>query len=116
MTRGVLPSRAELEAREGRTWVGALGTSPIAEVSVREHVRVAGTVVALTYPPREAHAALIVRIHDGTGAISLLYMGRRDIAGISPGRRMIAEGVVAERDGQSVIYSPRYELLAGAGE
>lgn len=116
MTRQFVPSRTDLEALDGRESVAGLGVSPIESAVPRAFVRVAGVVVALTYPPKESHAQLTVRIHDGTGAISLVFLGRRDVPGVLPGRRMIAEGVVAERNGQCVIFSPAYQLLPGAGE
>lgn len=116
MNRRLVASRSELEARDEREQVAGLDLSPIAEAVPRDRVRVGGTVVALTYPPKDAHPELSCRIHDGTGAISLVFVGRRDVPGISAGRRIIAEGVVAERNGQCVIYSPSYELLPGMGE
>lgn len=116
MTRQFVPSRTDLEARDGKESLAGLAVSPISSAVPRERVRVAGVVVALTYPPKDAHATLTVRIHDGTGAISLVFVGRRDVPGVGPGRRIIAEGVVAERDGQCVIFSPAYQLLPGVGE
>lgn len=111
-----MPSRAELEARDEAEILRGLGAIPIANALPRTRVRVAGVVVALTYPPASEHPRLTARIHDGTGAISLVFVGRRDLPGLGPGRRLVAEGMVSEQDGQTVIHSPRYELLPGAGE
>jgi hypothetical protein len=40
-----------------------------------------------------------------------VFLGRRQIAGIEPGARLIVEGVAGERAGQLVILNPDYELL-----
>jgi hypothetical protein len=37
-------------------------------------------------------------------------LGRRQIAGIEPGRNLTAKGRVAIRDERKVIYNPFYEL------
>ena len=47
---------------------------------------------------------------DGTGNVTLIWLGRRDIAGIQPGRRMIVHGRIATVRGDRTIYNPRYEL------
>jgi len=51
---------------------------------------------------------------DGTGGLLLIFQGRREIPGIQPGARLIAEGMVGERDRRLAILNPDYELLAGS--
>jgi hypothetical protein len=41
---------------------------------------------------------------------SLVWLGRRRIAGIEPGRTLTARGRFAAFDGKRVIYNPWYEL------
>ena len=36
---------------------------------------------------------------------------RREIAGISPGRKLRATGRITSNDGRRVIFNPRYELV-----
>ena len=50
-------------------------------------------------------------LDDGTGQVDLLFLGRVMVAGLEVGRRCAAEGAVAERDGRTVIWNPRYQLL-----
>lgn len=45
--------------------------------------------------------------------VNLVWLGRRKIAGIDPGRRLRAEGLVSEQDGRKVMFNPRYELRGG---
>jgi hypothetical protein len=41
-----------------------------------------------------------------------VWLGRRRIAGIEPGRTLLASGRVGEHDGRPAMYNPRYELRA----
>ena len=43
-------------------------------------------------------------------AATLVWLGRRAIPGIEPGRELNVRGRVALRDGRKVIYNPYYEL------
>jgi hypothetical protein len=42
--------------------------------------------------------------------VTLVWLGRRQIAGIEPGRPITARGRMAVRDDRKVIYNPYYEL------
>jgi len=92
-----------------------LGATPISELPDRERVRVAGTLRTVTLRPRAGVPALVAELYDGSGSISLVWLGRRQIPGIEPGRGIVCYGRVT-RDGEhSVLFNPRYELRpAGA--
>jgi len=47
--------------------------------------------------------------------IDLVWLGRRKIVGIEPGRALQAEGLVSVQGDQKVMFNPRYELRP-AGE
>jgi hypothetical protein len=42
--------------------------------------------------------------------VTLVWLGRRRIPGIEPGRTIMAQGRIAMRDGRKVLYNPYYEL------
>ena len=113
---GLRASREQLEDADARELVAGLTATPISAVRPRQEVTVAGAVVSLTYPPVDAPVSLTARLDDGTGTISLIFMGRRDIPGIHPGRLMVARGRAAEMAGQIVMHNPTYELVTGADE
>ena len=48
--------------------------------------------------------------------VRLVWLGRRTIAGIEPGRRLRASGLVSRVDGRALIFNPRYELAPKQGE
>ena len=74
----------------------------------------AGTLRTVTLRPRGGAPALEAELYDGTDVINLVWLGRRRIAGIAPGRRLLAEGLVSVQDGRKVIFNPRYELRSGS--
>ncbi|MFC6341957.1 OB-fold nucleic acid binding domain-containing protein, partial [Nocardioides hankookensis] len=55
--------------------------------------------------------ALEAELSDGTGAITVVWLGRRRITGIAPGRSMSVVGRIGQQDGERILYNPRYELI-----
>jgi hypothetical protein len=80
----------------------------------RRRACVAGTLRTVTLRPRGGAPALEAELYDGTDVINLVWLGRRRIAGIEPGRRLRAEGLVSVQDGRKVMFNPRYELRGNA--
>jgi hypothetical protein len=81
-------------------------------ITPRTRVRVGGEVRSVRIVPRAGAPALEVTVSDGRGAVVGVFLGRRKIAGLSPGRKVAFEGVAA-RDGKRVlVFNPVYELLS----
>jgi hypothetical protein len=74
-------------------------------------VSLTGTVATVTVNPRGGYPALEVELRDGSGAVTLVWLGRRQIAGIDPGRSIKISGRISCHEGKRVMYNPRYELL-----
>lgn len=108
ISRWANPSRAQAE--------GALkaasrsGNIAIAEAPDREPVTVTGTLRTVTLRPRGGVPALEAELYDGTGTITLLWLGRRRIAGIKPGCSITVSGRIGVQDESRVLYNPRYSL------
>jgi hypothetical protein len=49
---------------------------------------------------------------DDTGAISIVFLGRRAIAGIDVGARLRVEGTAGESHGRLALLNPVYELVS----
>jgi hypothetical protein len=77
-----------------------------------EAITVKGRLRSVEICPRDSVATLEAELFDGTDGVTLVWMGRRRIPGIEPGRTLRASGRVAVRDGRKVIYNPYYELEA----
>jgi hypothetical protein len=94
-----------------KTHTGIAGETCIADAPDREHVRLRGTVKTVTLRPRGGVPALEAELDDGTGVILLIWLGRRRIAGVGPGRAMYVEGRIGTATGHRVVFNPRYELI-----
>ncbi len=113
----VLASRAEIEADEERAVAARVaGCTPVAQVPARSRATVVGVLRSVTLRPREGVPALEAELYDGSGALDLVWLGRREIHGVEPGRRLRAEGLVCLVDGRRTVFNPRYELTPRPGE
>jgi hypothetical protein len=103
-------SSESIEARELRDTSVKAGCCPVAETVDRERVTLQGTLRTVTLRPRGGVPALEAELYDGTGMITVVWLGRRRISGIQPGRAVKVEGRVGVQDGVRMMYNPRYEL------
>jgi hypothetical protein len=101
---------AELDAEELRAETAAAGCTPARECHRGQLVTVTGRLHSVVYTPRTNLPTLEADLYDGSDVVTLVWLGRRHIAGIEPGRVLTASGRVAIRDDQKVIYNPYYEL------
>jgi hypothetical protein len=60
---------------------------------------------------RGAGSALDAWIDDGTGSITLRWLGREAIAGVDPGANLEVEGTVSSQHGRLVILNPLYRFV-----
>ncbi len=81
-------------------------------ITDREVVTLYGELKNVSLAPRAGTPTLEASLYDGSGMVTLVWLGRRKIAGIKPGAGLVVSGRVSCQDGQRVIYNPRYELQA----
>jgi hypothetical protein len=86
------------------------GADPIAACERGAVVRICGTIRSLAIRPRSSAPALTAEVYDGSGHITLVWLGRRRIPGIDVGRTIVAEGRLTCPDGDPMIYNPSYTL------
>ena len=101
----------DMHARELRQTTRAGGVDLISQAPDRQTVRLRGTLKTVTLRPRGGVPALEAELFDGSGSIVLVWLGRREIAAITPGRSMEVVGRIGRNGGDRVIYNPRYTLL-----
>jgi RecG-like helicase len=89
-------------------------TTPISAVVARQRVKVAGRVKSVRVQPRAGTQNLECVLSDGTGGLLLVFQGRPKIAGIEPGARLVAEGMVGAWGRRPAMLNPSFELVAGA--
>lgn len=105
--------RDVLQAEDEHERSVRMGGTPCAELHDRERTTVSGVLRTVTLRPRAGVPALEAELFDGSGTLSVIWLGRREIAGVEPGRRVRVEGLVSCTDGRKVVYNPRYELVSG---
>ncbi len=103
----VLAADATLAKRAGVT-------TPIASVVPRQRVRVAGRVKSVRVQPRAGTSNLECVLSDGSGGLLLVFQGRPKIAGIDPGARLVAEGMVGTWGRRTALLNPSFEIVQGA--
>jgi amino acid transporter len=86
------------------------GCTPIADVRYRQRARVGGRVRSLRVVPQHDTPLLELVLDDGTAAISVVFLGRRGLAGVEVGRRMAVEGMVGVHRNRLALLNPRYSL------
>ncbi len=106
----IAAEHSETEAEELKDQAEWFGATAIARCADREQVSVAGTIRSVTLRPRAGVPALDAELYDGSASVSLIWLGRRTIAGIEPGRTLIAHGRITTAEGRRTIFNPRYEL------
>lgn len=100
------------DARDLRAQYVGDGDVCIADAADRAMVTLQGTIRSLTVRPRGGVPALEAELYDGSGVITVVWLGRRRIAGIDPGRSMRVRGRIGRHDGARILYNPRYELMS----
>lgn len=106
-------SPQRLDAAELQSEVQRRACATVRDLVRGQTATVAGRLRAVVYTPSENVPTLQAELFDGSAGIDLVWLGRRRIAGIEPGRRLVARGRVGVHDGRLAIYNPWYELQAG---
>ena len=101
----------EIDARDLVRANQSAGVDCIADAVDRQEVRLRGTLRTVTLRPRGGVPALEADLYDGSDSLTVVWLGRRRIAGIEPGRSIEVVGRIGRYDGYRLIYNPRYELL-----
>jgi RecG-like helicase len=101
---------AELDADDLSREAEEAGATPACNCRCGQEVTVRGRLRSVELCPKDANATLEAEVYDGTEGVTLVWLGRRTIPGIEPGRTIKVTGRMAVRDGRKVLYNPYYEL------
>ena len=110
MLRKLTSDVEELDAENLSGDAERSGAQRASECACGQEVTVLGRLRSVEYGPQDAAATLEAELFDGTDSVHLVWLGRRRIAGIEPGRKLLARGRVGEHNGHPAIYNPWYEL------
>jgi hypothetical protein len=112
----LLRTQAELDADRLETEATAQGATLVRDCQGGCVSTVSGRLRSVTLRPVGGAPAVEAELWDGTGRLTLLFLGRRRIPGISPGRHLVVHGRAIVRDGDRTMVNPRYELLPTAAD
>ncbi|AOW92474.1 DNA-binding protein [Rhodococcus sp. WMMA185] len=110
MTRRLTEDLEQLDAEEMAETSQASGAQRACDCVRGEEVTMLGRLRSVEVCSKSASACIEADFFDGTEQITLVWIGRRRIPGIEPGKTLMVRGRVGERDGQKVIFNPYYEL------
>lgn len=81
----------------------------IAELRPRHRGTCVGVVYKIRLVPERS---LDVTIEDGTGRLTALWSGRRQLPGLELGAGLLLSGTVAAEDGKLLMRNPAWSLVA----
>jgi hypothetical protein len=90
------------------------GTTPIDQLQPRQEADVVGEIKNLRVVPKPNGTSwLEASVTDGSGTLTVMWTGRRKIAGVKPGARLQVGGRAAPNGPgkRLLMINPRYELL-----
>jgi RecG-like helicase len=87
-------------------------TTPIAEAVARTHLTIEGQVMRMRSRPTNRQPALAVTVSDETGSATAEWTGRRELGGLTLGRRIAIEGVAVLVGDRLEFTNPAYTLLS----
>ena len=88
-----------------------LRLQPLSELEARDRTKVCGEVKRMTIKPRSGIPSTEIVINDGTGDATVIFSGRRHVAGIEHGHCIVIEGVAYADANRLVFLNPKYSLL-----
>jgi hypothetical protein len=112
----IAAAHEQIQAEELQARVADVNATPIADLADREQCEVAGTLRTVTVRPRGNSPALQAELWDGSGSVTIVWLGRRSIPGIEPGRHLKVRGRVSSHRGARTIFNPGYELRPPGGD
>ena len=114
--RRLIAGTGTLDAGESWGEAAEAGATPISDCHDRDWVKINGTIRSVTLRPHGEALTLEADLWDGTGEVTLVWLGRHEIHGVKPGRHIVVRGLLSYPGGRPTIFNPRYELRAAGAE
>ena len=113
--RRMVGTNAELESEDLRREAERAGADTVATCAGRQRVVLQGIIRTVTLPPRSEAPRMEAEFDDGSGTITLVWLGRREVPGILAGTVLRVAGRLSVQRGGFVLYNPKYELVQVPG-
>ncbi|HET7901009.1 MAG TPA: OB-fold nucleic acid binding domain-containing protein [Candidatus Nanopelagicales bacterium] len=109
-------TQSELDADTLEERASVQGATLVRDCNRGQATTIAGRLRSVTLRPVASAPAVEAELWDGTGRLTLLFLGRRRIPGITPGRSLVVTGRPIIRDGEWCMVNPRYVLKPASAE
>ena len=86
------------------------GTTPIGHVRFRQRSTVRGAIKVLRVQPLAGTPTLECVLGDETGRVSIVFLGRREVAGLAVGRTVTVSGIPGNHRGRLSFINPAYDI------
>jgi hypothetical protein len=86
----------------------------IRQLEHRQRATIGGRVRSLRVHPWSGTPSLEVQLADETGSITVVWFGRRQLAGVRPGTVMTVTGTPGRHHAMTAILNPEYEIISSA--
>ena len=90
--------------------------TPIAELMPRTRTTISGRVRTVRVQPWSGTPSLECTLADETGSITVVWFGRRQLAGVRPGTVMSVTGMPGRHHGITAVLNPEYEIHSAPPE
>lgn len=106
------PSKIEQHAQSLHEGEKPGSCTRVVDLTDRKVATVIGTIRSLTVRPSSGVKSLEAEVEDGTGSLVVTWLGRRSIAGVSPGSDIEIRGLVSRNSKGWRVFNPSYRLLS----
>lgn len=110
LSRGRARTMLTSDDRDLQQQAAQAGCGPLSGCVDRDIVTVHGELRSVTLRPNDGVTALEAELYDGSDSLTLIWLGRRRIEGIVPGRQLTVHGRLGRRRDERIVYNPRYDL------
>jgi hypothetical protein len=116
-TSGEVPTKRAVRRLEASVKMTPMeGVTGIGDLVYRQRGRIHGRVRSMRVQPWSGVHSLECTVVDGSGAINVVFLGRRQVAGVCVGATLVAEGMVGKHDGRLAMINPGYEIILPSWE
>ena len=108
------PSTAVQQVVGGRVLVQGLPEDRVrfGDLQARHRTKVAGRIRSVRVQPWGGAPSLEVVLVDGTGSMTAVFLGRRELVGVRPGSLVALEGTVGRHQGVESMLNPSIEIIS----
>ena len=105
-----MSSRSNADAQDLQATTESVGATPIRECDRGKQITACGILKSVVVRPRAGTPTLEAELYDGSGSLTLVWLGQRRITGIEVGKSLIVEGKLTCDNEHFTLFNPRYQL------